>query len=81
MKRLLLLTTLIATACLPWTAAAKSGIGATTISVPSPQRGRPLSVDVWYPSDAKAPDTLIGDNRIFGAPAKADAAIKPAVIR
>lgn len=78
MKRLLLLSALITTAFLPWTAAAESGIGATTISVPSPQRAKPLSVDVWYPSDAKAPDTLIGDNRIFtGAPAKADAAINP----
>lgn len=76
MKRRLLLTALLLTTLLPWTASAETSIGATTIAVPSLQRGKPLNVDVWYPSDAKAPDTLIGDNRIFtGAAAKRDAAI------
>ncbi|MCY1665101.1 alpha/beta hydrolase family protein [Rhizobium sp. SL86] len=78
MKRLVLLTALLTTAFLPWTASAETSVGATTIHVPSPQRDKPLSVDVWYPSDAKAPEVLIGDNRIFtGAPAKPDAAINP----
>lgn len=78
MKRLLLLTTLLTTAFLPWTASADPSVGATTLSIPSPQRGKPLAVDVWYPSDAKAPEALIGDNRIFtGAAAKPDAAINP----
>ncbi|WP_165216088.1 alpha/beta hydrolase family protein [Affinirhizobium pseudoryzae] len=78
MNRRLLLTALATITLLPWTASAEPSVGATTISIPSPHRGKPLSVDVWYPSDAKAPDTLIGDNRIFtGAAAKADAAIDP----
>ncbi|MDO1580672.1 alpha/beta hydrolase family protein [Rhizobium oryzicola] len=76
MKRLLLLTALLTTTLLPWTASAETSIGATTISVPSLQRGKPLSVDVWYPSDAKGSEALIGDNRIFtGAIAKPDAKI------
>ncbi|SIR05388.1 Predicted dienelactone hydrolase [Rhizobium sp. RU35A] len=78
MKRLLLLTALLSSAFLPWTAFAETAIGVTTISVPSMQRGKPLSVDVWYPSKAKAPEALVGDNRIFtGAAAKPDAAIDP----
>jgi predicted dienelactone hydrolase len=78
MTRRLLLTALIAATLLPLTASAETRIGATTLSIPSPQRGKPLAVSVWYPSDAKAPEALIGDNRIFtGAPAKPDAAINP----
>ena len=71
MKYLLSLAALIAGSIVPFAASAETSIGWTTISIPSPQRGKPLSVDVWYPSDAKAPETLVGDNRIFtGAPAK-----------
>lgn len=78
MKHLLSLATLIAGSIVPFAASAETSIGWTTMSIPSPQRGKPLSVDVWYPSDAKAPETLVGDNRIFtGAPAKPDAAINP----
>lgn len=78
MKYLLSLAALIAGSIVPFPASAETSIGWTTISIPSPQRGKPLSVDVWYPSDAKAPQTLVGDNRIFtGAPAKPDAAINP----
>ncbi|MBT9371426.1 alpha/beta fold hydrolase [Rhizobium sp. CSW-27] len=78
MTRLLLLATLLSTTFLPWTASADTSIGATTISVPSLQRGRPLAVDVWYPAKAPAPEGLIGDNRIFtGAAAKPDAVIDP----
>lgn len=76
MKHLLSLAALIASSVIPFAASAETSIGWTTISIPSPQRGKPLSVDVWYPSDAKAPEILVGDNRIFtGAPAKPDAAI------
>ncbi|MFD1744635.1 alpha/beta hydrolase family protein [Rhizobium helianthi] len=78
MKTLLTITLLLGSALAPAAALAETFIGATTISVPSPQRGKPLMVDVWYPSDAKAPETPVGDNRIFtGAPAKRDAAINP----
>lgn len=72
------LAALIASSFMPLAASAETSIGWTTISVPSPQRGKPVAVDVWYPSDAKAPEALVGDNRIFtGALAKPDAVINP----
>lgn len=78
MRKLLTLTFILSSVILPAAASAETTIGATTISVPSPQRGKPLSVDVWYPSDAKAPDVLIGDNRIFtGASAKLNSPMNP----
>ncbi|MCO5732765.1 alpha/beta fold hydrolase [Rhizobium sp. SSA_523] len=77
MKTLFLLTSLLTGTVFPLTASAEPSIGATTISVPSLQRGKPLSVDVWYPTDAAAPDVLVGDNRIFtGVSAKRDAPVK-----
>lgn len=78
MTRLSILAALITSVFLPVTAFADTLIGATTLSIPSPQRGKPLAVDVWYPSDAKAPEAMIGDNRIFsGAAVKPDAPINP----
>lgn len=78
MKHILPLAALIASSLMPLSALAETKIGWTIISIPSPQRGKPFAVDVWYPSDAKAPEALVGDNRIFtGAPAKPDAAINP----
>ena len=78
MKHLIALTALLASSFLPLAASAEGTTGWTTISVPSPQRGRPLTVDVWYPSDVRAPEAMVGDNRIFnGAPAKPDAVINP----
>ncbi|WP_137134873.1 alpha/beta fold hydrolase [Rhizobium sp. FKY42] len=78
MKDIFPLAALIVSTLMPLAASAESNIGWTTISVPSPQRGKPLSVDVWYPSGAKAPEKLIGDNRIFnGDLAKPEAAINP----
>jgi predicted dienelactone hydrolase len=78
MTRRSILAALITSVFLPVTAFADTFIGATTLSIPSPQRGKPLAVDVWYPSDAKAPEALVGDNRIFtGATVKPDATINP----
>lgn len=71
-------TALVASTLLPPSASAETNVGTTHIAIPSPQRGKPLSVDVWYPSNAQAPEALIGDNGIFtGASAKPDAAINP----
>jgi predicted dienelactone hydrolase len=49
-------------------------VGVREISVAAPERGRDLSVTVWYPAETGGKPVLIGDNRVFkGAPAAADA--------
>ncbi len=49
-------------------------VGIVTVPVVSPERGKDLSVTVWYPAAEGGSDTLVGDNRIFtGAPARRDA--------
>ncbi|MBV7518643.1 serine aminopeptidase domain-containing protein [Ensifer sp. ENS12] len=40
-------------------------VGVREISVPASERGRDLSVTVWYPAAAGGETTLVGDNRIF----------------
>ncbi|WP_442581769.1 alpha/beta hydrolase family protein [Mesorhizobium sp. ASY16-5R] len=49
-------------------------VGVREISVTTPERGRDLSVTVWYPAEAGGKPVMVGDNRVFkGAPASADA--------
>ncbi|WVT76202.1 alpha/beta fold hydrolase (plasmid) [Sinorhizobium chiapasense] len=40
-------------------------VGVREISVPAPERGRNVSVTVWYPTGAGGETTLVGDNQIF----------------
>lgn len=40
-------------------------VGVREISVPAPERGRDLSVTIWYPAAAGGETTLVGDNQIF----------------
>jgi predicted dienelactone hydrolase len=53
-------------------------VGVATIPVTSPERGKDLSVTVWYPAAEGGVETLVGDNRIFtGAAARRNATPLP----
>ncbi|MEQ1953734.1 alpha/beta hydrolase family protein [Mesorhizobium yinganensis] len=51
-------------------------VGVREIAVAGPERGRDLSVTVWYPAQAGGNAVLVGDNRVFiGSPAFAEAPV------
>jgi predicted dienelactone hydrolase len=54
---------------------ASENVGVRQIAVAAPERGKDLSVTIWYPAEAGGEPTVVGDNRIFkGEPAFKDAA-------
>lgn len=74
MKSFLLLfcSTLVVATGTPLLAADR--VGVREIVIASPERGRDLSVTVWYPARAGGQKTLVGDNKVFaGTPAFANA--------
>ena len=49
-------------------------VGTREISIASPERGRSLSVTIWYPAGPGGEPVLVGDNKVFkGSPASANA--------
>ncbi|MDR3516596.1 MAG: alpha/beta fold hydrolase [Azospirillaceae bacterium] len=75
-SRLLLGLMLMLTLATVSQARAADTAGVQQMSLPSPARGKPLSVTLWYPAGAGGHETLVGDSKLFtGTPARADAPI------
>ena len=57
-------------------AAAEVGVGVRRMEAPSPERGRPLDIIVWYPTAPGGEKTVLGDTPFFeGTPARLDAPV------
>ncbi|KQT65858.1 MULTISPECIES: alpha/beta hydrolase family protein [unclassified Aureimonas] len=60
----------------PMAAGAEAGVGVRRIEVPSPERGRPLDVTIWYPAASGGSEVVLGDTPFFtGTPAQRDAPV------
>ena len=74
MKPFALLLALVFLATTGQSVLAADVVGVKTLAVPSPARGRDLSVTIWYPATPGGVEVRVGDSKLFrGAPAFADA--------